>query len=64
VAFFDGRAMTANGGGKFGHGSGGVIPLRAAQWSSTFVLPAFAGEGGRIITVDMYRKVRWRARRA
>ena|SRR6056297_458093 len=35
-----------------------MIPLRVAQWSSTFVLPGYSGEDGRIITVDMYRKVR------
>lgn len=31
---------------------------RAAQYSSSFVLAAVAGEGGRTTTVDRYRKVR------
>jgi len=42
-----------NGGEKVGHGSGGLTTLRAAQQSSTLVLPAVGGEGRRIITADM-----------
>ncbi len=40
-----------------GHGSGGMIWLRAAQKSATFVLPGDR-KGGRIFTVDLYCKVR------
>jgi len=46
-----------NGGDKVGHGSGGVSLLRAAQKSSIFTLSGDR-EGGRIFTVDLYRRVR------
>jgi hypothetical protein len=45
-----------NGSWKVGSGSGGMNPLRVAQESSTFTLSGDR-EGGKIITVDMYRKV-------
>jgi hypothetical protein len=46
-----------NVGAKVGHGSGGMRLLRAALKSSTFTLSGDR-EGGRIFTVDLYRKVR------
>lgn len=46
-----------NGGAIVGHGSGGMIRLRAAYKSSTLALSGDI-EGERIFTVDLYRKVR------
>jgi hypothetical protein len=49
---------TISAGAKTDHGSGGIVPPRAAQKSSTYLLPAHGREGWGIFTVDLYLKVR------
>ena len=48
----------ANGGAKLDHGSGGMVPAGAEQNSASVSALSDDGEGGRIHTVELYRKVR------